>query len=156
MMMTLSSHVPPQVVTTTTCGAASYNEVGIVTILRFQGPKIRRGANVWCVSVWFATGQFDSYPSRLLHWHYDPTIPLQWRHNEHDGISNHQPHDCFLNCLFRRRSKKISKLRVTGLFAGNSPVTGEFPAQRPVTRKMFPFDDIIMSQRQWINPEYYG
>ena len=29
----------------------------------------------------------------------------------------------------RRRSKKTSKLRVTGLCAGNSPVTGEFPAQ---------------------------
>ena len=30
----------------------------------------------------------------------------------------------------RRRSKKTSKLRVTGLCVGNSPVTGEFPAQR--------------------------
>ena len=28
------------------------------------------------------------------------------------------------------RSKKTSKLRVTGLCEGNSPVTGEFPAQR--------------------------
>ena len=34
------------------------------------------------------------------------------------------------NGLFRRRSKKTSKLRVTGLCEGNSPVTGEFPAQR--------------------------
>ena len=30
---------------------------------------------------------------------------------------------------FRRRSKKTSKLRVTGLCAGNSPTTGIFPAQ---------------------------
>ena len=30
----------------------------------------------------------------------------------------------------RRRSKKTSKLRVTGLCEGNSPATGEFPAQR--------------------------
>ena len=30
----------------------------------------------------------------------------------------------------RRRSKATSKLRVTGLCEGNSPVTGEFPAQR--------------------------
>ena len=36
---------------------------------------------------------------------------------------------CLLNRLFRRRSKKTSKLRVTGLCAGNLPVTGEFPAQ---------------------------
>ena len=57
-------------------------------------------------------------------------ISLQWRHNERDGDSNHQPHDCLLNCLLRRRSKKTANLRVTGLCEGNSPVTGEFPAQR--------------------------
>ena len=57
-------------------------------------------------------------------------ISLQWRHNEHDGISNHQPHDCLLNHLFGRRSKKTSKFRVTGLCAGNSPVTDKFPSQR--------------------------
>ena len=58
------------------------------------------------------------------------TDTLQWRHNEHDGVSNHQPRDCLLKCLFRRRSKKTSKLCVTGLREGNSPVPGEFPAQR--------------------------
>ena len=54
---------------------------------------------------------------------------LQWRHNWHESVSNHQPHDCLLNRLSRRRSKKIPRLRVTGLCAGNSPGTGEFPAQ---------------------------
>ena len=57
-------------------------------------------------------------------------MSLQWRHNEFDGVLNHQRLDCLLNRLFRRRSKKTSKLRVTGLCEGNSPVTGEFPAQR--------------------------
>ena len=57
------------------------------------------------------------------------TPPLRWRHNDHPGVSNHQPHGCLLNRLFRRKSKKTSKLRVTGLCAGNSPGTGEFPAQ---------------------------
>ena len=56
--------------------------------------------------------------------------PLRWRHNGCDSISNHQPHDCLLNRLFRRRSKKTPKLRVTGLCVGNSPGTGELPAQR--------------------------
>ena len=57
-------------------------------------------------------------------------VKLRWRHNGCDGVSNHQPHHCLLNHrLFRRRSKKTSKLRVTGLCAGNSPGTGEFPAQ---------------------------
>ena len=58
---------------------------------------------------------------------------------------NHQPHDCLLNRLFRRRLKKTSKLRVTGLCAGNSPGTGEFPAQMASNAEnMFPFDDVIM------------
>ena len=55
---------------------------------------------------------------------------LRWRHNGRDSVSNHQPHHCLLNRLFRRRSKKTSKLRVTDLCMGNSPETGEFPAQR--------------------------
>ena len=53
----------------------------------------------------------------------------QWRQNGRDGVTNQLPHDCLLNRLFRYRSKKTSKLRVTGLCAGNSPVTCEFPAQ---------------------------
>ena len=61
-----------------------------------------------------------------------------------DGFSNHQSHDCLLNRLFRRRSKKTSKLRVTGLCAGNSPGTGEFSAQMASNAEMCPFDDVIM------------
>ena len=56
-------------------------------------------------------------------------LPLLWRHNGPDGVSNQQPHDCLLNRLFGHRSKKTSKSRVNGLCVGNSPVTGEFPAQ---------------------------
>ena len=54
---------------------------------------------------------------------------LRWRHNGRECVSNQQPRHCLLNRLFGRRSKKTSKLRVTGLCAGNSPGTGEFPAQ---------------------------
>ena len=55
---------------------------------------------------------------------------LLWRHNERDGVSNHASLDSLLNRLFRLRSKKISKLRVTGICQGNTPVTVEFPWQR--------------------------
>ena len=55
---------------------------------------------------------------------------LQWRHNKCDGVSNHQHLACLLNRLFKRRSKKIPKLRVTGLCEGNPPVTDGFPSQR--------------------------
>ena len=39
--------------------------------------------------------------------------PLQWRHNGRDSVSNHQPRE--FSRLIRQRSKKTSKLRVTGL-----------------------------------------
>ena len=39
---------------------------------------------------------------------------------------------------------KTSKLRVTGLYAGTSPVTGDFPAQMANNAEMFPFDDVII------------
>ena len=55
---------------------------------------------------------------------------LQWRHNERDGVSNRRRLHCLLNRLFKRRSKKTSKLRVTGPCEGNPPVTGGLPPRR--------------------------
>ena len=69
------------------------------------------------------------YLALLIPTHSSATLSLLWRHNGRDGVSNYQPHYCLRNRLSRRRAKKISKLRVTGICAGNSPVTGEFPAQ---------------------------
>ena len=80
----------------------------------------------------------------------DKYATLEWRHIECDGVLNNRRSDCLLNRLFRRRSKKISKLRVTSLCSGNPPVTGGFPSQGPVTRKKLPFDDVIMSS-PWIS-----
>ena len=85
------------------------------------------------IKIWFAIDQFQR-------------TPLQWRHNDHDGVSNHQPRGCLLNRLFRCGSKKTSKLPVTGLCAGNSPGPVNSPHKGPVTRKMFPFDDVIMNE----------
>ena len=73
-------------------------------------------------------------------------MALHWRHNDYDGVSNHQPCGCLLKRLFRRGSKKTSKLRVTGLCVGNSPGPVNSPHKGPVTRKMFPFDDVIMGK----------
>ena len=63
---------------------------------------------------------------------------LQWRQNERDGVSNHLLLHCLLNRLFKHRTKKVSKLCVTGRYPASSPYNG------PVTRKMFPFDEVIM------------
>ena len=74
-------------------------------------------------------GDSHAYPEKSIVWRFlGPT--LQWRHNGHDSVSKHQPRECLLSRLIRGRLKKTSKLRVTGLCAGNSPETGEFPAQR--------------------------
>ena len=78
---------------------------------------------------------------------YSGNSTLRWRHNDQDGVSNHQPRGYLLNRLFRRRSNKTSKLRVTGLCVGNSPGPVNSPHKGPVTRKMFPFDDVIMRFR---------
>ena len=82
---------------------------------------------------------------------------LQRRHNGSNGVSNDQPNDCLLSRLFGRRSKKTSKFRVTGLCAGNSPVIGEFPAQRASNAEMFPFDYVIMSAWfKWSSSFFYN
>ena len=103
----------------------------------------------------------DSFHLRLLYcslsFHEGPVMPkhfhamtlswwysLPWRHNGDECVSNHQPYGCLLNRLFGRWSKKTSKLRVTGLCVGNSPGPVNSPHKGPVTRKMFPFADVIM------------
>ena len=42
---------------------------------------------------------------------------------------------------------ETSKLNVTSLCAGKSPVTGEFAAQMASNAEMFLFDDVIMTQQ---------
>ena len=44
-------------------------------------------------------------------------LALQWRHNERGGISNHRLFYCLLYRLFRRKSKKTSKLCSSALLA---------------------------------------
>ena len=78
-----------------------------------------------------------------IRWHH---VILQGHYNNLNGASNHRRLDCLLNRFFRCGSKKTSKFRVTGV-----TLWGEFtgdrwtPAQGPVTRKIFPFDDVIMT-----------
>ena len=105
----------------------------------FCGSSIRETHGNYTRNYKINTSEFYITPFVEPGWHYSfrklvtrvlrLTEALRWRHNGPDSVSNHQPHDCLLNRLFRHRSKKTSKLRVTGLCAGNSPGTGEFPAQ---------------------------
>ena len=45
----------------------------------------------WCD--WSATMLVKNGPNELALNNNRP-LTLQWRHNERDGVSNHQPHDC--------------------------------------------------------------
>ena len=81
-----------------------------------------------CIFRMESSGTHDMTPTKSST--IKPSASLRWRHNERDGVSNHRRQDGLLNRLFRRKSKKTSKLRVSGLCEGNPPVTGEFPAQR--------------------------
>ena len=88
----------------------------------------------WCVLNIYAVETAWLWSSQCIalcvHWPSGHiTLYITMTHNGHDSVSNHQPYDGLLNRLFRRRAKKTSKLRVTGLCTGNSPGTGEFPAQ---------------------------
>ena len=80
--------------------------------------------------------------SSALAWHSD--CQHRWsrsvRHNKRRGVSNQLYLDCLLSRLFRRASKKTSKLRVTGIWPG--PVYS--PHKGPVMRQVFPFDDVVM------------
>ena len=89
--------------------------------------------------------------------------PLQWCHNECDGVSNNRRFDCMLTRLFRRTPKKTSNIPVTGIFQGTQRWLMDSPHEGPVTRKIFPIDDVIMvefikerSQCNEANPALMG
>ena len=77
---------------------------------------------------------------------------LQWRHNERDGVSNHQPHDCLLNRLFGRRSNKHQSSASLAFVRGINRWPVNSPHKGPVTRKMFPFDDVSMESDTYDGP----
>ena len=69
--------------------------------------------------------------SRLkIRYSFTGGVTLQWYRNERDGVSNHWSLYCLFNRLFRAQMKENIKAPRHWLCPGNSPVTGEFPAQR--------------------------
>ena len=112
----------------------SFTETALL-IYEFWSNRI--GQNVITLLFWNETWQMGI--TSMFHWKetnkWQTWETLQWRKNELDCVSNHQRHDCLPNRLSRRESKKTSKLRVTGLCEGNSPVNS--PHKGAVTRKCF-------------------
>ena len=81
--------------------------------------------------------------SLMVYQNYLFKIVLQWRHNERDGISYHWRFDCLHTRLFRHRKHQSSAslLFVRGIHW--SPVNSLHKG--PVTRKMLPFDEVLMN-----------
>ena len=84
------------------------------------------------LGVYFAHWIPEVNTKLTLSWAHKHFATLQWRQNERDGVSNHQPYECLLNRWFKAQIKDNIKapLRVTDLCEGNLPVTDEFPAQK--------------------------
>ena len=79
----------------------------------------------------------------------DPDLPhrrlsLHWRHNGRYSVSNHQHHDWLFNRLFRHRLKKHQSFASLAFVRGIHRWPVNSLHKEPVTRKMFPFDDVIM------------
>ena len=75
-------------------------------------------------------------------------LTLLWCPIGRVGISNHQPRDCFLNCLFRQRSNKHQGSASLAFVMGIHQWPVNSPQKGPVKRKMFPFDDVIMKKKE--------
>ena len=55
---------------------------------------------------------------------------IQWRHNDRDGVPNHQPPDCLLNRLFQAQIKENIKAPRHRLLWGEFTGDQWIPAQR--------------------------
>ena len=88
--------------------------------------------------------------------HYDrfTVKSLQWHHNGHDSVSNHQSYGCLFNHLFRRRSRKYQSSASLAFVRGIHRWPVNSPHKWPVTRKMFPFDDVIMMAASLFKPRF--
>ena len=106
------------------------------SITDWQSPQNSPIINIWANVLTLVTNSWFLWINWVIHF---------WRHNGRHGVSNHRHLDHLLNHLFRRRSKRIPKLRVTDIWKGNPPVTGGLPTQRASNAEMYLFDDVMMS-----------
>ena len=121
-------------------------EKKVLTISISQTPdELSFAANI-CIIGQSVTGPTPNHSElgilRLEH-HLWKKVALQWRHNEHRGVSDHQLLDGLFNYLFKLTSKKISKPPLPALCEGNPPMSGGSPHKEPVTQKAFPLRDVI-------------
>ena len=127
--------------------AQNIDKTFIVLIINFTLPGKPRN-DCWYFVAWTLFVRLivdaEGYHFNTASFHKNINNTLQWRHNERDGVSDHQPHDYLLNrcsgANLRKYQSSVSLAFVRGIH--RAPVNS--PHKGTVTRKMFPFDDVIM------------
>ena len=92
------------------------------------------------------------YPIKYAHGFILFGISLQWRHNGCDGVSNHQPHHCLLNRLSSTGQRKHQSSASLAFLPGIHRWPVNSPHKGPVTRKLLPFDDVLMFVVVYLSP----
>ena len=113
-----------------------YRGCWCIWILGLQGPSLVEWQAI--------TNDKPTMTSSRMHTHASGLNALQWRHNEHHGVSNHRRLECLLNLLSgadQRKYESSASLAFMGEIH-RRPVNS--PHKGPVTWKMFPFDGVIM------------
>ena len=108
----------------------------------------RFAPSLWNTNTWLFLLHWDEKQSILMSWYIrrcclswsKPLTSTKIKHKNEVIMSAMASQITSLMIVYsaanwKRRSKKTSKLLVTGLREGNSPVTGEFPAQRASNAK---------------------
>ena len=72
-------------------------------------------------------------------------MTLNWRHNERDGVSNHHPDVVYSTVYSGADKRKHQSSASLALVRGIHRWPVNYPHKGPVTRKMFPIDDVIMT-----------
>ena len=88
-----------------------------------------------------------------------PYSAVTFRHVTYERHTTARPRGRGMGCLREfyicmMTSSNGNIFRVTGLCVGNSPVTGEFLAQRPVTRNFDVFFDLRLNK--WLSKQSWG
>ena len=112
--------------------------MALVTYLRSN-----RLCKIWLWTFFIVHCDYDKWSLWI---HVTWSKILRWRHKESHCVSNHRRLYCLLKRLFKRRSKKTSKLCATGLCEGSPPVTGGYLSPKASN----PENDFHFMTSSWI------
>ena len=104
----------------------------------------------WCFLRSASEQTFGQTIMTLVIWCYfvrNMNYPLLWRHNGRDGVSNHQSQDCLLKLHSGGDQRKHQSSASLTFMRGIQWWPVSSPHKWPVTRKMFPFNYVIMQKK---------